>query len=85
MNVFFVGERHYRIEFAHEKEKRETFCFLYRDWALISSGMATCAPSDNFCKSTGRRIAMTRALKSFPREERRAIWTTYLNQRGGKC
>lgn len=46
-------------------------------------GWSVCHPKDQFRKSTGRRVALTRAIKLLPREERRVIWQTWLAGRKG--
>lgn len=38
-------------------------------------GTAWCSRKDQFCKRTGRRIALTRAIAALPTEIRRAVWT----------
>lgn len=41
-----------------------TVLFLYGN-EVLARGVATCSLSDNFCKKTGRTLAMKRALKEF--------------------
>jgi hypothetical protein len=44
---------------------------------LIAFGTAYCAPTDNFSYPAGRKIALTKALKGFDREIRKAFWESY--------
>lgn len=37
-------------------------------------GNALLHPSDSYCRRTGRRVSLTKALVCVPRETRRAIW-----------
>jgi hypothetical protein len=49
-----------------------------KDWLNLNYGMAKCGLKDNFCKETGRKIALTRALRYFDDKEiRTAIWNAY--------
>lgn len=43
----------------------------------MARGWADCAPQDRFVKEVGRRVAITRALHFFPRETRKAVWSSY--------
>lgn len=40
-------------------------------------GAARCMPSDSFCRRTGRKLALARAIKNWPKAERSAIWAAY--------
>lgn len=42
-----------------------------------SYGAAACIPEDQFVKETGRKLALTRAIKHFTREVRGLIWQAY--------
>ena len=49
----------------------------------IAEGKATCSHLDNFRKSVGRKIALTRALKkltTLTKDERAKVWAAYLNR-----
>lgn len=43
-------------------------------------GSAICHQNDNFCKDTGRKMALTRAIVDLPRHLRRTIWAAYHNR-----
>ena len=66
--------------------KNRTFCEIFgENGLLIKEGYAICAIGDHFCKETGRKLSLARALKnaSFPKEERRVIWEIYRNTKLG--
>ena len=45
-------------------------------------GYASCSLADNFCRATGRKIALARAIRGlFNREERKAFWAAYWEER----
>jgi hypothetical protein len=44
------------------------------------TGIAKCSPKDNFNRYTGRKIAFTRAVQSYPRTVRMALWDAYLTR-----
>lgn len=49
---------------------------------VITYGMSLLNPKDQFCKSTGRKIALTKAFKNthlFKKEDRREIWNYYFS------
>ena len=59
-------------------KRRATHCHIFRDENLEGSiGVTVCSTDDNFCRATGRKIALTRALQNYPREFRREIWQAY--------
>ncbi len=47
-------------------QRRETLCFIDEEdtpkGTSFAVGSAVCAPSDVFCKNTGRKVALTKAL-----------------------
>lgn len=90
---FEYNFKHYRIAFRRV-ENTKFLCDVSKftelepnefGYLIIGSGVSSCAPGDNFCKETGRKIALTRALddciagvdKSF----RRAAWKAYFNRK----
>lgn len=50
--------------------------------SLVLEGTASCHFQDNFCKDTGRKYALKRALDSsnLNKTERSIIWNIYLNR-----
>lgn len=56
-----------------------TYCDVYVGDAIIATGDARCNPSDHFCKESGRKLSLARALKqaNIPKEERKKVWEIY--------
>jgi len=78
-----------QIKLAEQSEAEITFFHIRRDGhqsttAIVTLfngpefmklfGTASCHPNDAYCKFIGRRVALTKALSSLPREMRREIW-----------
>jgi len=55
-------------------------CLLKEDNSIVTVGNASCAINDCFCKETGRKIALTRAVSTLPKSERKKVWEAYLNR-----
>jgi len=60
--------------------KASTHCMIDK----TVSGASYCSIKDQFCKETGRKLALTKAIKSFPKDERRQIWDQYFKITGKK-
>jgi hypothetical protein len=43
----------------------------------VAEGLAHVHPADGYCKATGRRLALRRAIQHLPRATRTAIWAVY--------
>ena len=78
------------IEFIHhnndkasrDMDARWTNCLIHKNGETIAHGIATCSPSDNFCRRTGRRLSLTRAVQqAMTREQRRVFWQAYWTAR----
>lgn len=65
---------HYYIYPRTKDNKRtgQTLCVLLHD-GKIFHGMSTCSKDDQFCKDTGRKIALIRAQSSVQRYEARKL------------
>ena len=61
-----------------------TICKLYLNGKYMGFGWASCSDKDQFNKNTGRKVALSRALRSFDREFRKKVWRAYFNARHGK-
>lgn len=81
-----VGGFLYRIRFEYVDWDskvtgyRETFCSVTREGdgsETTGEASSMCAPMDNYVKATGRKQAFKRAIWSFPRAVRHALWATY--------
>jgi len=72
-----AGNKTYNVKFNHHEQKITIVTIT--DGEKVYTGLATVSEGDQFCKETGRRIALTRAVKELPRDERTIIWETYRN------
>ncbi len=45
-------------------------------------GTALCSTLDNFNRNMGRKIALQRAIKDLPKDQRKLIWSAYHEKRG---
>ena len=65
-----------------------TTCDLEID-GIPFTGVALCHPSDNFCKETGRKLALQRALDAawrvLAKEDRTRIWSAYFQRDLGRA
>ena len=64
--MFFVKikRREYQVRFRHENTfNRYTVCKIFRGDEMVAEGVAECHPKDNFCKGTGRKLSLSRALQ----------------------
>ena len=92
---FTVNDKTYFVKWEYPSTnpivyKYTTVCRIYDNETSYSNpiveGIATKGVEDNFCKNTGRKISLDRALnKLFPggREGRKAraiAWTEYFNE-----
>lgn len=83
------GTIKFRIWFKYESDRngrREVCCFIDEEDApgtTFAAGSAICAPSDRFCKETGRKVALKKALDGAPwafrtdKDFRTAAWQCY--------
>lgn len=68
-------------------QRRQTDCLVQellagpRRWQSVAIGSAWCSITDIFCKETGRRIALTRALEQATKPFRAAAYATYYGRR----
>lgn len=69
------------------KRRRATKCEIFVEESdggrtLVTDGLAICSPFDHFCKETGRKVSLTKALqKAFAhRETRKVFWEEYAKQ-----
>ena len=79
-----IGHETIKVDFHYGEDNglRVTECkvnFL-SSLRLPQIGKAVCSPEDNFCKATGRKVALTRALRTLPRDLRKEVWDTYLER-----
>lgn len=55
-----------------------TTCVIELNREPFAESVAYCSSLDKFSKSTGRKISLARALSSFPKEFRTAVWQEYI-------
>lgn len=63
------------------RAKNATTCELKKGDDVIASGRSYCVPGDQFCKSTGRKNALKRAIAdfSFNKDQRASLWNKYFD------
>lgn len=84
---FELDGKKYRIEWQHGWQ--ETRCFVgpvdttkdnfdslteNKDYFI---GWAYLHPKDNFCKETGRKISLSKAIQGWSRAHRSVVWAAY--------
>lgn len=78
----------YKIKWQHGlPPHRGTHCGIYnKDNVQIANGVAWCHAKDHFCKDTGRKLSLARALKDaqLSKDERKVIWEIYRNEKPNK-
>lgn len=87
----FPYEGHtYRVRWEHDPPEmmmalnrclrriRVTTCVLTRDETVLATGEAACnLDADQFRKERGRKLSLSRALRTLPIEFRRVVWAQY--------
>jgi len=79
-----VNGKEYKIWFKHTmldgaRYKALTTCWVEGAGRPWPGGQALCVAGDQFKKSIGRKIALSRAIYGFTRDERREIWKQYFD------
>ena len=87
-----IDGRDYSFKFQHntgnskgklEKEEdsqveRGTVCRIFNEVGeQVVYGVSNVHPQDNFCKEKGRKIALSRAIKSWDKAYREQVWNEY--------
>ena len=87
-----IDGRDYSFKFQHntgnskgklEKEEdsqveRGTVCRVFNEVGdQVTYGVSNVHPQDNFCKEKGRKIALSRAIKSWDKNYRGQVWNEY--------
>ena len=73
----------FRIRFHYEYKTTRVEIVNYLAKSIVVNGDSYCAPSDRFCKETGRKIALKRALHQYlPKSFRTAVWKAYHGRKG---
>jgi len=71
------------LDFPVTPYKGYTECYIVEEDATgveisVNSGVAFCSIHDQFLKTTGRKVSLTRALAKFNKFFRAKIWRAYL-------
>lgn len=88
--IYFSHDRKEEVLINKSGEKKKvihpykTKCFITdgkERGKILGVGVSTCSEKDRFNYTTGRKIALRRALNTanFSREERKEVWEKYLN------
>jgi len=74
-----INNKKVKIEFRHSNHKITICNIITPEKSFV--GVAEVSPKDQFCKETGRKVSLTKALNisNFSREDRKQIWETYRN------
>lgn len=66
------------VSFRHLKDTGRTICTVVSKGKAYH-GTATCSKEDNFCRNTGRKISMTKALDrtALTKKQRTNVWNAY--------
>ncbi len=75
----------YQVHFRYETDKQGRKLTLVRIHSGTCNkpcrfgvlGHALCSEADCFKKAVGRKLAMQRALRAWPKETRRRVWAAY--------
>jgi len=69
------------VYWTHEVPKKGTYrnvqVSIVEGYVLLGTGIAQCSPLDKFCKLTGRKAALKRAVtpnNNFTKEDRKALF-----------
>ena len=58
--------------------ERATTCIIFNEAGdQVTYGVSNVHPKDNFCKEKGRKIALSRAIKSWDKVYREQVWNEY--------
>jgi len=77
-----------RIRFKYHRDSPdhngETLCFVYLGGGEPYVGWAHCSKQDQFCKETGRKVALARAVKPLDKATRKRVWEAYFGRRSNE-
>lgn len=75
-----IDGRDYSFKFMHNTigKERGTVCRVFNEVGdQVTYGVSNVHPQDNFCKERGRKIALSRAIKSWEKAYREQVWNEY--------
>lgn len=61
------------------KHQKETICTVDRD-GVIFTAISKTGHGDEFRKAIGRKLSLTRAIRTFTKQERTQIWNTLIEK-----
>lgn len=79
-----VNGKLYEVQFVHYSNDKQTHCNVLDGETVVVTGIAQCAPQDNFSRATGRKVSLARALRSFDRDTRTKFWEVYFSKTNKK-
>lgn len=70
------------VRWRYDRDKRHTICTVMpvETNKFVLVGTAKRAENDKFCKETGRKISLARAIASLPKPTRAEIWLAYFRR-----
>ena len=75
-----IDGRDYSFKFQHNTtgQERGTVCRVFNEAGnQVVYGVSNVHPQDNFCKEKGRKIALSRAIKTWEKDYRTQVWEEY--------
>ena len=77
----------YSIKWSYRHIPIRTYCDIYSNNLPfpVGHGEASCYHTDTFCKDTGRKISLAKAMKNamLSKDKRKALWEAYRNTKKG--
>lgn len=67
----------YAVKIIPTPERATTCRVFNEEGEQVTYGVANVHPHDNFCKETGRQIALKRAVETWEKEYRTQVWEEY--------
>ena len=81
----YIYQETFLIKFFHYQKERKTACRLtpLKDEALVTQYYAVCSRQDQYCKATGRKIALAKTIRNYfgEKEPREKFWAAYWEER----
>jgi hypothetical protein len=68
------------VRFSHFTDPlypKGTLCETAIDGQTADAALTQLHPKDNFCRATGRKVSLARAIAALPKAVRTAIWRRY--------
>jgi len=78
--------QNYEVRWSYSEDHKVTNCSLKKKGSVVSTiASAYTNPNDNFCRDTGRKISLSRAIRmaGIPKEQRIEFWDAYRSMKKG--